>query len=114
MHQWTTKKDQFQFQYYLKLTLDYHKLTFKVEHYLLIKVSAGEEAMPACTRAEGCEGVLLRGMASAPPMSSPRVVKVGSSTGGEHGLLDEDIAVLRVGSEAAEPDKTLFSERLIS
>jgi len=81
---------------------------------LLIKVSAGEEAMPACTRAEGCEGVLLRGMASAPPMSSPRVVKVGSSTGGEHGLLDEDIAVLRVGSEAAEPDKTLFSERLIS
>ena len=108
MHQWTIKKDQFQFQCYLKLTLD------GIEHYLLIKVSAGEEAMPACTRAEGCEGVLLRGMASAPPMSSPRVVKVGSSTGGEHGLLDEDIAVLRVGSEAAEPDKTLFSERLIS
>lgn len=84
---------------------------------LLIKVSAGEEelpTMPAGTRAEGCEGVLLRAMASAPPMSKPRVVKVGSSTGGEHGL-DEDIAVLRVGSTAADDeDKTLFNERLIS
>ena len=82
---------------------------------LLIKVSAGEEelpTMPAGTRAEGCEGVLLRAMASAPPLSKPRVVKVGSSTGGEHGL-DEDIAVLRVGS-ADDEDKTLFNERLIS